>query len=146
MELSYEKIEPLVHNVEVTGMQVKVLFKAENQEQPVMAYSVGKIDQDKIVKSAMKNSAKSAAGNGIISFLSRMLGGFIGGAAGSAVSSTVSSSASSAVSQKMSSKTQEGVLDQEMSQEGINECVVNAFQSVQNLYTYDETAKKWSLK
>jgi hypothetical protein len=87
METTYEQIRPLIVSETWEGNQVKLKFKAPNQEQPIETIGIAMPDQEEMMKKIMAEVAKSTASsmaiNSAASGLSNLAGmGNLGGVAG----------------------------------------------------------------
>ena len=130
MEITYEKIKPLIALEALEGNQVKLKFKAKNQETPFETVGVIIPDQNEM----MKNVAKQAVKTTIITRVARAIGGLFG--TGGRIVSDVAVQASSAA---MSNQP----LTTKITPEKQQKVVVDAFAPFQSFYKFDTEANEW---
>ncbi|MCD6366502.1 MAG: hypothetical protein J7L46_03070 [Bacteroidales bacterium] len=130
MEITYEKIKPLIVSETLEGNQVKLKFQAKNQEAPFETVGVVVPDQDEI----MKDVAKQAVKRTIISRVASAIGGLFGG-----TGRMVSNVAVQASNVAMSSQP----LTTKVTPEKQQKVVVEAFSPFQSFYKFDDTTGEW---
>jgi hypothetical protein len=67
MEITYENLKSLIVEEIWTNNQVKIKFKAKNQEQALESFGMAMPDQEEIMKKMQKEIAKMAGTNMAIS-------------------------------------------------------------------------------
>ena len=140
MEITYEKIKPLIISEEPQpdGMMIKLKFKAENQETPIESVAVVTPDQNEIMKNAMKQAGKSAAISAGTNMAANALGNAIGGVGGNIARSAGQVAGSAAASGSMDTSK---MMKTEMTDEKKQAAIVQAFSHLQMYYKWDNG--KW---
>lgn len=138
MELSYAKIKPLILSEVIEGNQIKLKFKAENQDVPIESIAMVMPSQDKMMKNVAKQGAKTAVKSAGIRAVFSAIGGLFGGLFGSAASIAGSAVSSAATQNDM---TGEKLMTVEVTPEAKEEAVVNCFRNLQNMYKWEND--KW---
>ncbi|MCB9195848.1 MAG: hypothetical protein H6598_06465 [Flavobacteriales bacterium] len=141
MELNYSIIKPLIISEVIDGNQIKLKFKAENQETPMDAIAIVMPSQDEMMKNVAKQGAKTAATSMGIRAVFGAIGSFFGGFFGSAASMAGSAVSSAATQNSMS---QEKIMKTEMTQEAKETAIVNCFMNFQTMYKWEN--EKWSFQ
>jgi len=139
MEITYENISPLLKSEVWENGMVRCSFQAEGKE-PVQAIGQVPLDQNEIMKNAVKSSVKQGLIYSIIRGVSRTIGSIFGGVGGAVADSAVSSVGYSVVSAKMNNPQ---TYQPQLTPENKKMAVVNAFHTVSNFFRYDEINKKW---
>ncbi len=140
MEITYELLKPLIVKEELEGNQVKIEFKAENQEQPIETIGVIMPSQDEIMKNVAKQAIKQGVKSAAINTAANALGNLVGGGAGNLLGSTAKSVGNDAA---FSNQDPMAMLKTDITPEKQQTAVVNAFAALQNFYNYNEQTQKW---
>ncbi len=141
MELTYEKIKPLIKSERLEGQHVYVEFQAKGQESAIQGIGMIVPEQSDIMKNVGKQAVKSTTKRSLISGISRFIGGFFGGTAGSLASSATSQVGHAALNN--SQKDAENMLKVKVTPEKQQKAVVESFARIQQFYKYNESSQEW---
>lgn len=131
MELKYDDIKNLVVSENWEGNQVKVKFKASNQNEGIETLAVAMPSAEEIQKRAMMQAAKSAGTNIAISAGANALGNLAGvGGMGS-----VASSAAGAMG--VGQINMDNLMHVDLTDEVKQNTILNAFRGLQMYFVFD---------
>ena len=143
MNITYTQISPIVHSTNLAGMQLNVEFKSEDQDTPIAAVGMMVAEQADMNKEIKKTMVKQGIIGIIVSSIGRVVGGLIGGVGGSAAHSAVSMAGSAATQGSMDPSKMMMATDTPANRE---QAVLEALQSVQSFYEWDNPINKWKAK
>ena len=144
MNITYDQIAPLVHSTNLVGMQVNVEFKAEGQETPIAAVGMMMASQDDMMKGVKKNMVKQGVIGIIVSSIGRLVSNLVGGGIGGSAAHSAVSVAGSTVTQSQMDPSK--MMQAKDTPENREKAILQAFQSVQSFYEWDQATNKWMAK
>lgn len=137
MELTFDQIKPILVEENWEGNQVKLKFKAENQEQAIETMGIAMPNQEEMMKKLMAEMAKSTATNMAINSAASSLGNLAG--IGGGVASSLASQAG--LGYQMDPNT---LMQVELTDEVKKQTILNAFTGLQMFYELKDN--KWHYK
>jgi hypothetical protein len=142
MELTYERIRPLIKSEKIDGHQITVEFQAEGMTGPIQSVGMLQPSEKQVVAGAAKTAVKRGVVSGIISSVARLFGQSVGGGIGGSVASSAASSAGhAAASSRMGDPSKD--IFPKITEENKPQAIMVAFQSVQGMFKWDEETQSW---
>lgn len=139
MEPTFESIKSLLVSEVWEGNQVKVKFKAANQNDPIESMGIAMPSQEEIQKRLAAEMAKTMASGAAVGVASNALGSLTGiGGAGSAISSAASSAG---VGYQMDPNK---LMHVDLTDEVKQQTILNAFKGLAMYYVLENN--QWTYK
>ncbi len=142
--MKYEQIAPLILSSNLVGSQLNVEFKSEDQSMPIAAVGMMIADQEDMMKGVKKNMVKQGVISIAISSIGRFVSGLLGGGIGGNAAYSAGSLAGSTATQNQMNPSK--MLAAKDTPENREKAILQAFQSVQSFYEWDDANKKWKAK
>lgn len=131
MEIKFDDIKNLIVSETWEGNQVKVKFKASNQQEAIETMGVAMPSAEEIQKRAMMQAAKSAGTNMAISASANALGNLAG------VSGMGSVASSAASSMGVGQMNMDSLMHVDLTDDVKQNTILNAFRGLQMYYVFE---------
>jgi hypothetical protein len=142
MEITYEKIRPLVKSEKIEGHQIKVEFQADGMTGPIQTVGMLQPSEKQILKNTGKQAVKRGVVSGIISSVARLFGQSVGGGIGGSVASSATSSVGHAAAESRMGDPAAGMFPK-ITEENKPQAILAAFNSVAGMFKWDEETQMW---
>lgn len=142
MEITYEKIRPLIKSEKIEGHQIKVEFQADGMSSPIQAVGMLQPTDKQIMAGVGKQAVKRGVVSGLIGTVGRLFGGAVGGGVAGSVTSSATRSVGNAVADKKMGDPAAGILPK-ITEENKPQAILVAFNSIAAMFKWDEETQMW---
>lgn len=143
MEITQEMIKSMLKSSEWQNNMLVCQFQADNQQEPLTAYGMVPVDQEKMMKQVMEQAMKQAAISGAANAAGNAVGNMIGGQIGSMAGSSLGSAAAGLGAGQMDMSK---LMQVEPNEENTKTALINAFNSVAQFYSWNADTNSFEYK